>query len=138
MYNSQNRHPIANGAIHTWMMQGLPGQNANLTLVLKTTLVVLPDGRRGFAIDEAGSTIPDEIMLLKAPVDVVEHDGQTVWATGGNGLDVWYDGEVYTLMKAEEVADDAATGVVYYHFYPPTEFGGGDIVYSADQNLELG
>jgi hypothetical protein len=137
MYHGENRFDVPNGTIVSWTMQGRPGRNAGLKITLQARFVVLPDGKRGLALVESGTTVPDGVVLTAyQPLDMANDNGRTVWLAGGNGLVAEFESDMYELLRVEEAHSES--GVLYFHSWLPEGLGGdGQIVYSDDQFLEI-
>jgi len=134
MYRSGNRRLVPQDSVLRWILQGRPGRNAGLELVLQVRFVTLPSGRKGLILMESGTVIPDEVELSgMSPSDTTVYKGKVAWREGG-GMVVLFEGDVYDLLKVEAVRPD--DGMLYFHTWPPEGMGGGEIVFTDDQNLE--
>lgn len=86
---------------------------------LSLRVVELPDERLGFAINQGMSNIPDEIELV-APQseDIVCHHGRQVWISNGNGLYLFFEGDLYPLVKPLQWDEEVGGLIVYFGFLP--------------------
>lgn len=136
VFHANNQRRVPQGAMLQWVMQGLPNQNANKPFTLGIEYVRLPNGKTGIALDPNTTILPADIDVYGREYDVTIRQGRVVWLTGMNGMMVSFEGRHYVLIQIMDVKDDLSEGILYFHIYPPVEYGGGDIVYSNKQHLE--
>lgn len=133
MYIDEIKRTVQNGQQLTWIMQGEPGRNAGLEVILHAHIIELQGGRLGiqFAKD---ATLPDEVDIVGSEYP---YKGQLVWSSNQDMyVFLKFEDKYYQIITIQELSATQAT--LYFHIYPPKEFDEahmGNIVYSEDQFL---
>ncbi len=139
MYIVSNRHEVKDRTVLNWVMQGRPnrpGGPANLPLTVMVIFNHLPE-TPGVIVDfSCCGVLPEDIKFLKR--DEIDHNyrDRMLWFARDEQVSIEFEGQVYNLFTLETVSNDEKIGTLYFHVYPPKEFGGGDLVYSVTQFLE--